>query len=102
MKISRSFDANGATRETIEYEPGELEAIDKAYEIVEARCAEAGVEFGPEQREWMGWCFDGALRLGGIPELMRYVTEAKICGKKKTVYAGYANTLEMEVKRNGV
>lgn len=99
MKISHSFDADGATREKIEYEPGEMESIEKAYEIVEARCAEAGVEFGREQREWMGWCFDGALRLGGIPELMRYVTEAKIVGKKRTVCVGYASTEEMEVRK---
>lgn len=99
MKISHSFDKDGATIEKIEYEPGELEAIDKAYEIIEARCAEAGVEFGRDQREWMGWCFEGALRLGGIPELMRYVTEAKICGKKKIVSVGYASTVEMEVMK---
>ena len=99
MKVSRSFDPDGCTRDNIEYEPGELEAIKKAYEIVEARCAEAGVEFGREQREWMGWCFDGALRLGGIPELMRYATEAKIVGKKRTVWVGYASTEEMEVRK---
>jgi len=99
VKIYPCSDSLGRVTEVIEYDEEETAAIEKAYEIVEARCAEAGVEFGREQREWMGWCFDGALRLGGIPELMRYVTEAKICGKKKIVSVGYASTVEMEVMK---
>lgn len=99
MKISHSFDQNGATREMIEYEPGELEAIDKAYEIIEARCTEAGVNLSSRQRELLGWCFAGALKLGGIHELMRYAAEVKIQGKTKWVSAGYASTVEMEVMK---
>lgn len=99
MRVSRYSDGAGMIHERPEYEPAELEAINQAYEIAEARCAEAGVELNREQREMLGWCFDGALRIGGIPELMRYVTEAKVCGKKKDVCAGYASIAEMEVKR---
>lgn len=97
MRISRCSDNDGTVCEKVEYDPGELEAIKRAYEIAENRCAEAGVALGREQRELLGWCFDGALRIGGIPELMRYVTEAKIAGKKKIASAGYAGVREMEV-----
>lgn len=96
MKVSRYSDNDGTVCEKAEYDPGELEAIKQAYEIAESRCAEAGVMLDREQRELLGWCFNGALRIGGIPELMRYATEAKIAGKKTTVSAGYAGVQEVE------
>lgn len=99
MKVSRCSDIGGTVCEKIEYDPAELEAIKQAYEIAENRCVEAGVTLDREQRELLGWCFDGALRIGGIPELMRYVTEAKIAGKKTTVPAGYAEAKETEAFR---
>lgn len=99
MRVSHFSDNDGAVCEKVEYDLGEPEAIKRAYEIVEARCAEAGVALGREQRELLGWCFDGALRIGGIPELIRYATEAKIAGKKTTVSSGYAGVQEMEVLR---
>lgn len=96
MKVSHYSDNGGTACEKVEYDPGELEAIKRAYEIAESRCAEAGVTLDREQKELLGWCFDGALRIGGIPELMRYATEAKIDGKKTTVSAGYAEVQEVE------
>lgn len=96
MVISRKFDENGAIIEKVELSDADNEAIEAAHKILEERCAAAEVDYGVEQREWMEWCFLGALRIGGIPELMRYVREAKICGTKKPVITGYAEVVEME------
>lgn len=44
----------------------------------------------------MDWCFLGAIRLGGIAELERYVQGLKIGQRKKTILAGYAEPVEIE------
>lgn len=96
MTVEWETNRNGAVIENVALSDEEKVAIDEAYEIVAKRCAEAGVEYGEEQRKLMYWCFMGALRIGGIKELMRYVRESKICGGRKTVYTGYASVKEME------
>ena len=89
-------DDKGATIECIALSDEEKAAVEKAKEIVARRYTEAGAEYGEEQERWMYWCFMGALRIGGVSELMRYVREAKICGRKKMAGAGYAEVVEME------
>ena len=96
MTIYRSSGKDGAATDRVELSQDEAAAIERAHEIVAERCEAAGVEYGEQQKRWMYWCFLGALRIGGIDELMRYVREAKICRGKKTVYAGYAETREVE------
>lgn len=96
MVISRKFDENGVTIEKVELSDADNEAIEEAHKIVEERCAAAEVDYGAEQKEWMEWCFLGALRIGGIPELMRYVREAKICKRKRNIRTGYAGTNDTE------
>lgn len=59
----------------------EQEAMNKAHNIVVEKFAAAGEVYGYETREAVEWCLLGALRIGGIPEMMRYVTETPI--KKK-------------------
>ena len=96
MQILSSFDDNGAAIECAVLSDDEKSAVAQAKEIVARRCAEAGVKYSEEQEQWMYWCFMGALRIGGVSELMRYVQEAKICGRKKMTSAGYAEVAEME------
>lgn len=95
MKISRSFDA-GATIECVTLSDEEKAAVAQAKEIVARRCREAGVKYSEEQERLMYWCFMGALRVGGIGELMRYAGEAKIRKEGKTILTGYAGAVEME------
>lgn len=96
MVLTLEVDQNGATIENVTLSDEEELAIEEAHEIVSRRCAEAGVKYAEDQRRLMYWCFMGALRIGGVNELMRYAREAKICGEKKTVYAGYDSVEEME------
>jgi hypothetical protein len=96
MNVSHSFDESGTMLERVELSEEEARAIGKAHEIAVERCAAAGVGYGEKQKEWMYWCLMGALRIGGIDEMMRYVREAKICGEKKTARAGYSDEEEAE------
>lgn len=96
MTVIRELNNNGATIEHVRLSGKDSRAIEKAHEILARRCAEEGIEYGKDQRKWMYWCFMGALRIGGVDELMRYVQEAKICCGKKTIYTGYAGTEEVE------
>lgn len=96
MTTSRNFDKDGVVTYQAELSEDEAKAVKRADEIVAERCVDAGVEYAEQQKQWMHWCFLGALRIGGIDELMRYVREAKICRGKKTVYVGYAEAEEVE------
>ncbi len=69
--------------ERIVLNKAEREAFNKAHDIVVERFAKEGQLYNHKVREAVSWCFYGALRLGGIPEMMRYAAETPIEKKKE-------------------
>lgn len=60
----------------------EREAFNKAHDIVVERFAKEGRLYNHKVREAVSWCFYGALRIGGIPEMMRYATDTPFKNKE--------------------
>lgn len=60
----------------------EREAFNKAHDIVVERFAKEGQLYNHKVREAVSWCFYGALRIGGIPEMMRYATDTPFKNKE--------------------
>lgn len=69
--------------ERIVLDSEEKEAFNKAHDIVVERFAKEGHLYNHKIREAVSWCFYGALRIGGIPEMMRYASEVPIAKKKE-------------------
>ena len=96
MNISITIDERGSITEQINLSEEEKLAIKKAYRVVSERCR---VEHTMQQKENIYWCLLGALRIGGVDGLERYIQEAKINKGTRLISAGYSGWKEDEPEK---
>lgn len=96
MKVTRTILEDGSTSEAFSLTAEETRGLHEAKQIIRDRMDAEKITYNTSDMERISaWLF-GLLRWSGVDEMLRQAKTAPFHTGKKTVYVGYASTVEQE------